>query len=251
MFSIVIITKNEQSIIEKTLLSIQGLSNDIIIVDSGSTDNTIKICEQYNVTIIKTSWEGYGENKNKGIKAAKNDWILSIDADESVDATLKDSLMKLDFTSENIVYKINRRNFFLHKEIRYGSWGKDAPLRIFNRKTTLWNNANVHEGLLLPKEIKLLSIKGYLNHQTVSSIYEYIIKHMNYAKLNAIKYHNSGKKVGVVKLFLSPVFNFMLNFFFRLGFLDGWEGFLICKTNAVYTFYKYVFLRELNKKEQL
>ena len=119
MFSIVIITKNEQTVIEKTLLSIQGLSNDIIIVDSGSTDNTIKICEQYNVTIIKTSWEGYGENKNKGIKAAKNDWILSIDADESVDSTLKDSLLKLDLTSENIVYKIKRRNFFIVININF------------------------------------------------------------------------------------------------------------------------------------
>jgi len=248
MLSVVIITRNEAHIIGNTLQSLQGVSNDIIIVDSGSTDDTIAICKKFHTTVIETAWDGYGANKNKGIHAAKNDWILSLDADEAIDPELHNELLKLQPASESTVYKLNYRNFFCNKRIRFGVWGEDKHVRLFNRKKVSWNTAEVHESLLLPADAKAVMLGGYVLHYTVNSITDYTNKTIGYAKANAKKYFLEGKKAGFIKLYLAPAFNFLQHYIFRLGFLDGWEGYLICKTNAWYTFMKYVFLRELNNK---
>ena len=248
MLSVVIITKNEAHIIGNTLQSLQGISDNIIIVDSGSTDDTIGICKKFNATIIETGWDGYGANKNKGINAAKNDWILSLDADEAIDPVLKEEILKLTPGNESAVYKLSFRNFFCNKRIRFGVWTTDKHIRLFNRKKVRWDNAEVHESLVLPPDVKLMSLRGKVLHYTVSNITEYSNKTVAYAKANAKKYWLRGKKAGFIKLYLAPAFNFLQHYIFRLGFLDGWEGYLICKTNAWYTFMKYAFLRELNKK---
>ena len=117
MLSVVIITKNEAHIIEKTLQSLQGVSDDIVIVDSGSTDETIAICKKFNATVIQTGWDGYGANKNKGIDAARYDWILSLDADEAIDAELRAVLQNLSPVNDGIVYKLTYNNFFCNKHI--------------------------------------------------------------------------------------------------------------------------------------
>lgn len=246
MLSIVIITKNEAHIIGNTLRSVEDISDDIIIVDSGSTDDTIAICKKYNTKIIQTKWEGYGANKNKGIEVAKNNWILSLDADETIDAELKKTIIQLRDLKENQVFKIKRKNFFCNKRIRYGVWAGDKPHRIFNRKLTKWNDSQVHEKLELPHDAKIITLKGYISHYTVDTLTEYINKTIDYARLNARQYHSQGKNAGFSKLYLGPMFNFIQHYFFRLGFLDGWEGYMIAKTNAWYTFLKYSFLRELN-----
>lgn len=248
MLSIVIITKNEAHIIGNTLQNLQEISEDIIIVDSGSTDDTIAICKKFNTTIIETKWDGYGVNKNKGIDVAKNDWILSLDADEVIDEELKKAIIQLREQKENHVFNIKRKNFFRNKLIRYGVWAGDKPTRLFNRKMIRWNDSQVHEKLVFPKNVKIITLKGYIHHYTVHSMAEYIHKTVNYAKLNANKYHSQGKQAGFLKLYFGPMFNFIQHYFFRLGFLDGWEGYIIAKTNAWYTFLKYAFLRELNSK---
>ena len=247
MLSIVIITKNEAHIIGNTLRSLQGVSDDIIIVDSGSTDDTIAICKNFNAAVIETTWDGYGPNKNKGIDAAKNDWILCLDADEAIDEVLKTEILKLKPENENVVYKLAYRNFFCGKRIRFGVWAGDEHIRIFNRKEIKWDEAEVHEDLVLPANVKVQSLKGKVLHYTVNTITEYSDKTIAYARANAKKYYGMGKKAGFIKLYLAPAFNFLQHYIFRLGFLDGWEGYLICKTNAWYTFMKYVFLRELSK----
>jgi glycosyltransferase involved in cell wall biosynthesis len=113
--SVVIITKNEAHIIANTLQSLQGLSDDIVIVDSGSTDETVNICKQFNALVIETGWGGYGINKNKGIDAAKNDWILSLDADEAIDEELKQALLRLSLTDNSEVFNIRFKNFYCNK----------------------------------------------------------------------------------------------------------------------------------------
>lgn len=249
MLSVVIITKNEAHIIENTLQSLQGVSDDIVIVDSGSTDETIAICKKFNATVIQTGWDGYGANKNKGIDAARYDWILSLDADEAIDTELRAVLQNLSPVNDGIVYKLTYNNFFCNKHIRFGVWGTDRHIRLFNRKKVKWNNAEVHENLVFPVDVKVVTLKGKVLHYTVNSIKEFSDKTNAYALSNAKKYKLQGKKAGFVKLYFAPAFNFIQHYFFRLGFLDGWEGYLICKTNAWYTFMKYVFLKELNKKD--
>lgn len=248
MISIVIITKNEGHIIEQTLQAITAISNDIIIVDSGSTDDTVGICKQYHCNVIETNWDGYGPNKNKGIAAAKNDWILSLDADEVPDATLCSALQQLQLSNPNIAYTLKFHNHFCGKRIKYGVWGSDYHVRLFNRNHVSWNTDEVHESLQFPQQIKIVRVKGAVQHYTVNNLHDYIEKTTRYAKSSATKYYSKGKKAGVVKLYVSPAFTFVKHYIFRLGFLDGWEGFTICKTNAWYTFLKYSFLHELNRK---
>lgn len=246
--SAVIITKNEAHIIGKTLQSIKRLTNDIIIVDSGSTDNTVAICRSMNVTVIETTWDGYGANKNKGIAAAKNNWILNTDADEIPDEELIKSLISLQEENENTLFEIKFKNFFCGKYIRFGEWGFDKHIRLFNRNKVNWNNAAVHEELIIPPDAKTKTATGSILHYTASSMEEYLGKTNDYATLNANKYFKEGKKTIFFKQYFSPVLTFLQYYIFRLGFLDGKEGFVIAKTTAWYTYLKYKYLKQLAAK---
>ncbi len=244
--SVVIITKNEAHIIANTLQSLQPVIQDIVIVDSGSTDDTLAICKQFNATVIETDWSGYGINKNKGIAAAKYDWILSLDADEAIDEELKQSIVQLALQNECEVFDIRFKNFFCNKWIRFGEWGFDRHIRLFNRKKVQWNNVAVHENLIFPEGVTVSKLKGNILHYTVQNREEYDAKTDYYARMNAKKYVTAGKKASLFKLYFSPVFAFLQHYIFRLGFLDGAEGFIIAKTTARYTFLKYRYLKEMN-----
>ncbi len=247
--SVVIITKNEAHIIANTLQSLKAVTDDMVIVDSGSTDDTVKIAKQFNAAVIETGWTGYGMTKNKGNAAAKNDWILSLDADEAVDSALKESLGKLNMENENVVYRLNRKNFFCGKHIRFGEWGTNKIIRVFNRNKTKWNTDLVHEQLVLADEVIIKPLKGSLLHYTAYNQKSYEAKTIEYARLSAKKYFAKGEKAGVLKKYFSPVFSFVQNYIFRLGFLDGPEGFIIAKNTARYTFLKYSYLKEMNKNK--
>ena len=249
--SVVIITKNEAHIIANTLQSLQPVINDIVIVDSGSTDETIKICKQFNAAVIETDWAGYGINKNKGIAVAKNDWILSLDADEAIDAELQQSLLQLSLTDDLEVFNIRFKNFFCNKWIRFGEWGFDKHIRLFNRKKVQWNNAAVHENLIFPEGIKTTMLNGNILHYTVRNMKDYTGKMTNYAMMNAKKYFATRKKSNFFKQYFSPAFAFLQYYIFQLGFLDGREGFIIAKTTAWYTFLKYTYLKEMNNNSGL
>jgi len=249
--SVVIITKNEAHIIANTLQSLQPVIADIVIVDSGSTDETVAICKKFNATVIETSWDGYGINKNKGIAAAKNNWILSLDADEAIDEELKTAVTLIDLNNDDEVFNIKFKNFFCKKWIRFGEWGFDAHIRLFNRKKVQWNNVTVHENLVLPQGVKIVKLPGHILHYTVQNLQEYNNKTEYYARMNAEKYAAAGKKQNILKQYFSPVFAFLQHYIFRLGFLDAAEGFIIAKTTARYTYLKYKYLKEIyrNKKQ--
>ena len=243
--SVVIITKNEAHIIANTLQSLQAVTSDIVIVDSGSTDDTVTICKKMNAHVIETGWAGYGINKNLGIKAAKNDWILSLDADEAIDGELQQNLLQLTLANDEEVFDIRFKNFFCNKWIRFGEWGFDWHIRLFNRTKVHWNNVAVHENLIFPAAVKVTKLKGNILHYTVQNRQEYDAKTDHYARMNARKYFDAGKKPSSFKQYFSPVFSFIQHYIFRLGFLDGAEGFIIAKTTARYTFLKYRYLKEM------
>ncbi len=248
--SVVIITKNEAHIIGKTLQSVQGLTDDIIVVDSGSVDETVSICRKMGANVIETAWVGFGATKNIGIQAARHDWIFSLDADEAIDATLEQSLLQLDLQNDNEVFSIRRKNFFCNKWIRFGEWASDWHIRVFNRQTTSWNNAAVHENLIFAGAVTTSKLAGSILHYTVQNKRDYIAKMDGYARMSATKYVEAGKKTSFFKQYFSPVFAFMQHYIFRLGFLDGKEGLTIARTTARYTFLKYRYLKEMNEQKE-
>ena len=248
--SVVIITKNEAHIIGETIQSVSSFTDDIIIVDSGSTDETQQMVHSCGATLIETNWEGFGPNKNKGIDKARYDWILSIDADEQPDSELIKAMYKINFSLAEIVYNINFKTFLGKKLIRYGEWGKDLHIRLFNKTKIRWNDAVVHEQLIIPASFKVQTLPGYILHYTMKDIAEYATKMTKYALLSADRYYKELKKAGWVKRNVSPRFAFVNNYFFKLGFLDGKEGYLIAKMTMFYTYIKYMRLFELHQTKQ-
>ena len=245
--SVVIACRNGAQVISETIKSFSGLTDDILIYDNGSTDGTQHIVKQANARLIEGSWEGFGKTKNKANSLAKYGWILSLDADEAIDEVLKENLQRLDLSDELKVYQLKFKNFLGNKWLRFGEWGNDRHVRLFNRNKVKWNDAVVHESLQLPEQVKIISVPGYVLHRTASNIDEYEKKTRNYASLNAEKYFKQGKRSGELKMFFSAVFSFIKNYFFKLGFLDGVTGYHCARINAEYTFLKYKRLKELSQ----
>jgi glycosyltransferase involved in cell wall biosynthesis len=244
--SVVIVCKNEANVIGETITSFAGLTDDIVVYDNGSTDGTQEIIRKTNAKLIEGDWEGFGKTKNKANALAKYDWILSLDADEAIDRELKKNLVKLDLKDDNFFYELKFKNFIGNKWLRFGEWGTDKHIRLFNRKQAEWNNAEVHESLVFPPGYKVVSLKGFVLHKTAANATVYENKMKKYADLNAKKYFQMGKRSNMLKMCLSPAFSFIKNYFFKLGFLDGKEGFDCARINALYTFLKYKKLKELS-----
>ena len=231
-----------------TLQSLQGLTDDIVVFDNGSTDGTQDIVRSFGACLHEGSWDGFGKTKRKASKLAKYDWILNLDADESIDEELKQSLLTLQPGPGLVVYDLAFKNFLGNTYLKYGEWGGDHHIRLFNRQHVTFDDAPVHESLVLPAGVTVQKLKGYVLHRTMKDVQEYAEKAVKYAMLNAEKYYLQGKKASWFKIRVSPTFTFLNYYIFKLGFLDGHAGYICAKMTAWYTFLKYVRLAELNKK---
>jgi len=251
--SIVIITKNEADVIGNCINLAKLISNDIVIIDSGSTDETLTIAAANNCRVYQHKWVGYGANKNKGIELARYDWILSIDADEVPDVALINSLHELVLNNPYTVYDIKFKSYFGKKQIRFGYWGKDHHIRLFNRNMIRWSESKVHESLQLPGNIKKQKLNGYLHHYSVKDLNECKLKAVYYAKLSAETHFQNAKKATFTNLYLSPVFGFFISYIVFLGFLDGREGLQIALITFKNKYLKYRYLKNMEpnyKKEK-
>jgi glycosyltransferase involved in cell wall biosynthesis len=246
--SVVIICKNEADIIGQTLQSLQGLTDDIIVYDNGSTDNTIEEIKKLNTRFHQGNWKGFGKTKNKAIAFAKYDWILSLDADEAISDELKKELSGCQPENEKTVYKLSFRNFIGNKMLKHGDWGRDYHIRLFNRNIAKWNEADVHEELILPDDVVIKDLKGYILHRTWRNMEVYKNKMQQYALLGAEKYFKQGKKAGWLKQKFSPSFSFIRSYVLKLGFLDGKAGYTCAKMIAYYTSIKYEKLSNMNRQ---
>ena len=226
--SIVLICKNEVDVIGRTLKSLEGITDDIIVYDSGSTDGTQQFVKQFGVNLQEGKWEGFGKAKNTANQFAKYDWVLNLDADEAIDDELKKAILACDLSNDKLVYDL---------------W----YIRLFNHKAMQWQNEPVHEKLVLPDNVIIKELKGFVLHYTMKDIDDYSRKMRNYAMLNAEKYFRQGKKSSWIKLRVSPTFAFLTYFIFKRGFLDGHLGYVSAKMTAYYTFLKYARLKELNQ----
>lgn len=247
--SVVIITRNEGSILGRTLQSLQGLTDDLVIVDTGSNDDTIAIARQFNASVVQSEWLGFGSTKNIGNFAAKHDWILSLDADEAIDEELKKSLHQIDLPVDgDYVYDLSFKTFIGNTQLKYGEYFGDHHIRLFNKKQVQWDTALVHEKLIIPQGVFIKKLDGYVLHYTMKSFESYSRKLFNYAALNSQKLLIAGKKPSWIKMYLSPLAMFLINFIFKMGFLDGWRGYVAARLSAFYTFLKYAYLKELTQR---
>lgn len=246
--SVVIMAKNEAGIIGRTLGCIAGFTDDIVVIDNGSTDETAAICRQFGCRVIETAWLGYGPTKNIGIDAAKYDWILSLDADECPDKKLLGEIAGIDFSNTATAFDLQFKTYFGEKRIRFGEWGHDHHVRLVNRKHVRWSDDEVHEILLVPQDVTVQKLRGAVHHYTIAGAAELKAKFTRYTALNAQKYHGN-KRASVLKTWGSPAFSFLKNYIFKLGFLDGSEGFIIAKLSAYYTWLKYSRLKQLYKNK--
>ncbi len=249
-FSVVIVCKNEAPVIGLTLQSLQGLTDDMVVYDNGSTDGTQEIVKSFAAKLTEGSWEGFGKTKGRALSLARHDWVLFLDADEAVDPELYDSLQQWQAPSVPTVYEMAFRNYFKEKPLRFGEWGTDYHVRLFNRKQVNWDEAPVHEQLIIPEGTVTVRLKGFILHRTLRSVEAYQKKMEQYARLGAEKYYRQGKRSGWLKRFFSPVFSFMSSYIFKLGFLDGKEGYQSARILAGYTAKKYKLLEEMYQSEK-
>lgn len=245
--SVVIITLNEEKNIAKCLEALQGLTDDIIVVDSGSSDKTEEICKQFKVNFLLRKFDDYCSQKNYGNSFAKYDYILSLDADEVLSQKLFSSIEKIEF-GENEFYGFNLLNHYCGKPIRFGGWYPDRKYRIWNKNYGKWEG-KIHEKIVFSKKPKRKLIKGNLLHFSFENRQVHQQKSINYAKLMAQKEFESGKNYSYLMLYLKPFYKFFSMYFLKLGFLDGKNGFFIAKTSA-YASYLKVFEFFLKKKHK-
>jgi (heptosyl)LPS beta-1,4-glucosyltransferase len=245
--SIVIINKNDAPGLERTLKSVADLNTEMLVYDTGSTDASKEKAIENGATVYNGDLECYRRIRYKAAQLATYDWILMLHTGEQADETLKESLRNLDFTKEKHVYRIQFKNYFGNRWLRHGEKGRYSHIRLANRKGVETVGETVDETLFLQAGITVKNITGHIIHHAIKDCNAFAKKVMKDALISATKYQRQGKKAGFIKLLFSPSFSFIKNYFFKLGFLDGWEGFFCAGMGAWHNFLKYTKLRELNE----
>lgn len=244
----VIITFNEERNIEQCLKSLVNVVDEIVVVDSFSTDNTKNICTRFNVTFIEQKFLGYIEQKNFALAQASYDHVVSLDGDEALSEVLQKSIVDLKTNWNVDGYYANRFNNFCGQWIKHSDWYPNKKLRVFDRRKAEWKGINPHDNVQLYDEnVKTGYLKGDILHQTYQSYSEFNQKTEYFSTIAAQAYFDKGKKASLWKIVWNPTWAFFKSYVLRLGFLDGFNGFVICVQTANITFLKYSKLRELLK----
>ncbi len=246
--SLVIIAFNEEKNLGKCLQAAAEVSDEIIIIDSNSTDRTQEIGLSYGAKVIQHPFENFVKQKNVAVDAATYDWILSIDADEVLSDELKHSILKIKENPEQDGYEMSRLTNYCGQWIRHCGWYPDVKLRVFNRLKARWTGHLIHEKIEMAPGSSIGRLNGDLLHYSYHSISDHIRQADKYSAISAQEMYEKKKKATVFKLLFSPAFKFFRDYFFKLGFLDGFYGFVICKISAHAAFLKYAHLKNLHKK---
>ena len=246
--SAVIITKNEEHNIERCLQSLQGVVDEILVVDSFSTDATQEICERYHAKFFQQEWLGFAEQKNHANSLSAYDTILSIDADEALSPELQQSLLALKSADkQNFVCQISRLTNYCGKWIHHCGWYPDKKIRVFNRNTAKWAGT-IHETLSFPSDTKVISLKGDLYHYSYNSVESHVIRANKYTTLSAIEAFEKGKNITFFYLIIKSCWKFFRDYFLKGGFLDGYYGYVICKMSVFVTLLEHTKLKQLHNQ---
>lgn len=244
----VIITYNEERNIEKCLQSLVNVVDEIVVVDSFSTDKTKSICESFNVKFVEQKFLGYIEQKNFALSLATYDDVVCLDGDEALSETLQQSIIEVKSNWKSDGYYANRFNNFCGQWIQHSDWYPNKKLRVFDRRKACWHGHHIHETIKFSIKSPIIGhLKGDILHWTYQSYSEFNLKTEHFSSISAKEYFELGKKAPIWKIVINPTWAFFKAYFLRLGFLDGFNGFVICVQTANITFLKYSKLRELIK----
>ncbi len=245
--SVVIITYNEEKNIARCIESVAGIADEILVVDSFSKDKTKDICAKYNVRFIENAFEGHIQQKNFAAAEAKYNHVLSLDADEALSDELREEIVKVkqNFIADG--YYVNRLSSYCGAWIHHCGWYPDSKLRLWDRTKGKWGGENPHDKYIIEADSQTKLLKGDLLHYTFHTIEQHLETINKFSTIAAQMRFKKGKQTGLLKILLNPCFKFIIQYFFKLGFLDGYYGYVICKNSAHSAFLKEIKLRQLYK----
>lgn len=239
--SAIVTTYNEEAVIERALKSLHW-ADELIVVDSFSTDQTVSIASQY-ARVIQHEYGYAAAQKNRAIPQASHDWVLILDADEAVSDELANEIRQVVHSTTHSAFWIHRQNYFMGKPVRYGGWRNDRVIRLFRKGSAQYEDKLVHEEMIVNGTV------GYLNqkilHQTYRSREHFLSKTRRYAALSASDHQNQVRRVTGYHLLVKPAFRFFRNYVLKLGFLDGRVGFTIAWFSAYSVYLRYMRIRQL------
>lgn len=246
MLSIIIITKNESEHIGRCLASV-AWADEIIVLDSGSDDDTVSICQQYTDKVFVTDWPGFGPQKQRALDKASGDWVLSLDADEIIPPDLKREIQQALKQQHIAGFEIPRLSSYCGRQIKHGGWWPDYVLRLFQRKHGRLTEDLVHERIIVEGEIRRLH--NPILHEAFINPDEVLHKINNYSSLGAEKLFNKGTTTSLAQAIIKGAWSFFRTYFLKAAILDGSEGLMLSISNAEGTYYKYLKLLHLQKNK--
>lgn len=246
MISAVVITLNEARNIVDCIQALRKVTDDVIVLDSGSTDGTQDLATKHGAKVIPIEWIGYGPTKNLAIEHVKNEWILSIDADEVLTPELITEIMETELNPDYI-YAINILPNYCGDWIYHSGWYPSYKKRLYHTLSVRWDDREVHENLCWEGDKTVVRFKNVLHHYSYRTAQDHILKGEKYAMLGAKHLIANGKKVSWIKQTFGPAFRFFRMFILQLGFLDKKAGFLLAKRESRMVALRYKYYREMSK----
>jgi len=243
--SVVIIAFNEERNIGRCIDSVKEIADDILVVDSFSNDQTEEISKSKGARVVKHEFLGYIEQKNWAITQSKHPFILSLDADECLSKELIQEIKQIKNNKNGDAFIMSRKTNYCGKWIHHCGWYPDRKLRLFDSTKGKWGGINPHDKFEMIKESKQVMIRGDILHYSYYTLNDHINQANKFAEITARTLFAKGRRATVLQILFSPAVKFIRDYFLRLGFLDGYYGFVICRISAYATFVKYTRLRQL------
>lgn len=242
--SVILITKNEAEVVGRCLESVRW-ADEIIVLDSGSTDATVEICRRYTDKVLVTDWPGFGPQKNRALALATCDWVLSIDADEWLDDALREAVREAIARADAQGFRLQRLSSYCGRYMRHSGWWPDEVLRLFRRNAGRFSDHRVHERVMV--EGRVGTLPGLLLHESYRSLDQVLEKVNHYSREGALDLHGRGQRASLGTAVGHGLWAFFRTWILRRGFLDGREGFIVAVSNAEATYYRYLKLMYLRQ----
>lgn len=248
--SVVIITLNVENTIRRCLESVKEIADEIVVVDSYSTDRTEEICKQFHTKFLAHPFEGYRQQKNWAMAWATHNFILSIDADEALSETLKKSILEVKNNWTHDAYSFNRFNNYCGQWIKHSNWYPDRKIRLFDRRKGEWGGINPHDRFIVHNGATTRILKGDLLHWVIDTYEGHVDKLNKFTTIAAGEYFKLGKKISVFEIYFHGIWRFFKAYFLKLGFLDGYNGWVISYFSGMTSVLKYIKLRQMNIEQK-